>query len=169
MRMGKKIDWNGNGIFIVVLIIIIGIAIFAFRGSKDSGNPEADVYTTKKNFIPYANYTCEDLIPERLNIPLQGGIPTFFGGVKLNNNFIMTGSYCKQTIIVGEKIGPFKCEGMTRNQKSISDEGIVLRDYLIFYDFSFDNSECDTSHFTAGYGYVDCKVLNFSCYWEYWK
>ena len=171
-------------ILIVVAVIIVLLFLYyeisnsklinKFQENNINPNSSSSSYITsaKEDFLPDTNYTCKDLVPERLNLPLMHGTPyPWREPIVLKNNVSLGGEPCLYNTNPGEKITGFTCKAFTRVTNRVSDEGVILKDYTLSYTLYFDDNECDGSHSSdggiPGYGYIDCKVLDYSCSWKY--
>jgi hypothetical protein len=176
MGLIEKVKFKGITpivIFLVVFLILflIGYSLNIFKQSsfiieeKEILNNSQQVpLKTLRNYLPETNQTCDDLVPNEINLKIMmGGIPSLYGQNLLKNGEDLWGTQCEYNKNVGQKASEFKCIGSFGSGQRLSEEGIILRPYFIEYVLYFDDDYCRQD---KG-GEITCQILNHECKWEY--
>ena len=145
------------------VLIIIGIILLLVSFGLKSINKNVIEPRTESDNIPRQNFTCRDLVPEKIELFLSGKSPAFHRGVKLNNDIEISGRFCQYNRKVGERTDIFTCEAGYGVNDEIDENSILLRDYWVSYEFKFENNDCVGSREF----HIECEVGEYSCYWAY--
>lgn len=191
--MNKK---AGIGIWVIIAIIIIAGYLY-HNYSKTSDLPtnennssvqelnnsiSSKINTSNEDLISGTNYSCEDIIPQEINIYYSstGSAIDELGNSRLSftqsASFLSDGNSlsgdCKYNTEVGQKASAFSCEGsFILENNRISETGIIRerKPRKVTYSMTFDDSSCaidKTFTYDGNQGELTCKILSSSCNWK---
>lgn len=154
------------------IFIILGITLISFYVAFQiiTYNPQAiPEKPSSKKYLPDTNITCESLIPENLTIRLG-----YTGSAGLSPSNIMMQNYnsnCNSNTQVGQKIDEFTCTAYKNIKNRVSPNGIILRNYMVQYNFLFSEKNCtkfsSRQYSKLNQDYLNCKMIKSSCDWAY--
>lgn len=181
-------------IVIVLSIIIIFFSLsITFSKQKQEQKPISKINQNQEviiskpiqlNYLPFTNYTCEDLMPNKFFMGVERGnnnykdlsstdktlsVDTNFkNGINIDNQEFYN---CWRNYQVGTNNHIFNCHAkfFVLAEDLKSQEGVTLpnKSFLVDYDFKFDERDCVFSSQVAKGNIYECKLLSFSCNWSY--
>lgn len=172
-----KTGWKITLILIAIVLVIIFVGynqkpkitgeIIVNNESSSEINDTSDTIN-EEAYIPDTEYKCEDLIPISLFLKDRAEkAPQPLAAITvLNKNTHLSWWNSVYNTEIGEKTSEFKVKGNYIKTNRIAEDGTILEDYIVYFDFFFDKNECVRSSLKDTSG-LDCKILNSSCYWEY--
>ncbi|MBS3085899.1 hypothetical protein J4225_04425 [Candidatus Pacearchaeota archaeon] len=165
----------------IVLSFLVIILLFNQNGqiiNYDDVNGDTSKKTATSQ-IPGINYTCEDLVPEEIEIFVDSLLPDKLGNSVLSfrkkysfiKNGISLAGFCEYNSKPGQKASRFNCDGyFIIENKQISDDGIIQEkdSRTIEYNMVFDDEYCEMVAMVGmGVGVIKCEILSSSCKWKY--